>query len=1159
LSLEALEPRILLSAAQPTAWDQYLLELVNRARSDPAAEAARFGIDLNEGVAPEDTISTDPKQPLAMNLYLVDAAQGHTEWMIATDTFSHTGSGGSSPGDRMAAAGYQFVLPWGWAENIALYQEKPTVPEMTWATEHLHEMLFVDDGYPGRGHRLNILDPDLREIGTGVVAGDWDGWNAVACTEDFAYSGSDVFLTGVAYDDSVADDDFYTPGEGLSGVVVEATRQSDAAHFSTTTWAAGGYSLALPPGTYDIMASGGGLGGVVVFNGVAIADQNVKLDFTPDLEPLLTVTDDQGDANDHQVAFGDVPALAATATHTITLANTGTQDLTITSITLDDLLNFSIAWDGDGNPPATIAPGASRTATITFDPTCAGDLAASFTIESNAANDPLVVVALTGTGTASPDRFEDNDTSATATDLGLVGVADEPGLSIDTCDDADWFLFSLATPGQAGDQVALTFAHSAGNIDARLYSDPAAPPLATADSLTDNEIISLDGLPAGDYYLEVFTAGQATNSYDLLIEATDIRYVGSIAAGQNARVYVFDCDTVADVALANIAVRAGRDDRISSITLTGDQAMGGLGLLVRGASSVGSIRDSRRGAPGQVAFVAVDAPLGYLRLKSGVGGYNLNAAVLGGSAFPDDLDGDGDQTDLTALWTSGDLRSATIYGDVQADVVLPNATSLVVRGDLAGQTTVAGSIRRLYVYGDWSSDLAAQWLWYARTRGTLSADITLSGGYRGASLGTLRAGRVVGSRLDAAQGVRYVAVTDWSGGSIEAAWVGSLRTTGSRRDGLAGDFDPDLTLSGAGAARWTLRSARVAGQIGASTWDITGDIAYIRAASADQWSLTVHSQLRSLVLGQASEMTIEVAGELRNARLGDTTNSSIQADSARTLLVGHANATTLDVAGPVRYLRALEWEGGSVSAHSLRTLRVSGSRRAGLAGHFRAPLTLTGEGIAQGDYVLRYASVRGSVSDGPWDIGGAVGTLSVSGDLTTNLTALSVRSMVVRGNLEGAAVTLSQAVQDRVYALARLYVGGWLRNSAVEAAGNIGSVFVRGMDGSRLFAGVAGGDLPGEASDFSAHATIRSFTQAGVRENRTYVASYLDSDVAAWNILRCSLRQVQTDNGGGPFGLAAADIGLLTWRQDGTTYRLPQRRASDWPADTGDFTVTLVS
>src|SRR3954471_13948525 len=83
--LESLETRQLLSAAYPTALEQYVVELINRARANPAAEAGKYGIDLNEGLK-AGTISTAAKQPLALNPYLTDAARLHSQWMIDTDT-----------------------------------------------------------------------------------------------------------------------------------------------------------------------------------------------------------------------------------------------------------------------------------------------------------------------------------------------------------------------------------------------------------------------------------------------------------------------------------------------------------------------------------------------------------------------------------------------------------------------------------------------------------------------------------------------------------------------------------------------------------------------------------------------------------------------------------------------------------------------------------------------------------------------------------------------------------------------------------------------------------------------------------------------------------------------------------------------------------------
>ena len=53
-------------SAAPSAAEQYFLELINRARANPAAEAARLGISLNEGLA-GGTITASAKPPLAFN------------------------------------------------------------------------------------------------------------------------------------------------------------------------------------------------------------------------------------------------------------------------------------------------------------------------------------------------------------------------------------------------------------------------------------------------------------------------------------------------------------------------------------------------------------------------------------------------------------------------------------------------------------------------------------------------------------------------------------------------------------------------------------------------------------------------------------------------------------------------------------------------------------------------------------------------------------------------------------------------------------------------------------------------------------------------------------------------------------------------------------
>ncbi len=266
--------------AQPTAHEQYFLELVNRARANPGAEASRLGIDLNQGLA-AGTIADTAKQPLAMNQFLNDSAQAHSDWMLATDTFSHTGANGSSAGDRMKAAGYAFTGSWTWGENISIrWGGGSGVSAAT--VESFHDGLFKS-----AGHRTNILKDAFKEVGIGIGVGEYKGSNGVDATQNFARSGTAVFLTGVAFDDKDGDR-FYDPGEGLGGVDI-AAKSSAGASYQIKTWDAGGYQLALPAGDYTVTFSGGGLAAPVTKT-AKIGTANVKLDLDSDAPATPTPT-----------------------------------------------------------------------------------------------------------------------------------------------------------------------------------------------------------------------------------------------------------------------------------------------------------------------------------------------------------------------------------------------------------------------------------------------------------------------------------------------------------------------------------------------------------------------------------------------------------------------------------------------------------------------------------------------------------------------------------------------------------------------------------------------------------------------------------------------------------------------------------------------------
>lgn len=230
--------------SQPSANEQFMLELIN-------ADRAKAGA-----------------QPLAFDDALNSSAENHSRWMIGSDIFSHTGANGSTPTDRMKAAGYGFSGSWASAENIAwasLRAPTGTQDEV----QLLHTNLMNSPG-----HRANLLNATYREVGIGFETGEYQGWQAAFVTENFARTGSGSLLTGVAYNDRDGDTS-YDSGEGLAGVSVQAVSSSGQT-YTATTMSAGGYDLALPGGTYAVTFSGTGIAATT--KQVAIGANNVKLD-----------------------------------------------------------------------------------------------------------------------------------------------------------------------------------------------------------------------------------------------------------------------------------------------------------------------------------------------------------------------------------------------------------------------------------------------------------------------------------------------------------------------------------------------------------------------------------------------------------------------------------------------------------------------------------------------------------------------------------------------------------------------------------------------------------------------------------------------------------------------------------------------------------------
>lgn len=277
---------------QPTEAEQYLLQVLNRARANGTTEMVRLGNagNVNEGspkVGPDSWTNQNTVPPLAWNTALASAAQSHAnnlqsaDWYFKGSTYggnphspnSLFPAGASISSGRISAAGFSNTYsgcrvssPNGYApgpECITFYLSSPSNGWSNAETLALmntaHEGLFEDFSVAGRGHRNSMMYEWHNEVGFGTaLATDLQSpstlWDSIYLVQNFGQSStsSNSFITGMVYTD-LDNNQFYTPynGEPIAGLTVQA-RQAGNIIDSTAAFETGGYSLRLAAGTYEI-------------------------------------------------------------------------------------------------------------------------------------------------------------------------------------------------------------------------------------------------------------------------------------------------------------------------------------------------------------------------------------------------------------------------------------------------------------------------------------------------------------------------------------------------------------------------------------------------------------------------------------------------------------------------------------------------------------------------------------------------------------------------------------------------------------------------------------------------------------------------------------------------------------------------------------------
>jgi hypothetical protein len=394
------------------------------------------------------------------------------------------------------------------------------------------------------------------------------------------------------------------------------------------------------------------------------------------------------------------------------------------------------------------------------------------------------------------------------------------------------------------------------------------------------------------------------------------------------------------------------------------------------------------------------------------------------------------------------------------------------------------------------------------------------------------------------------------------------RTAGSYTDDLGHKVVLRIAGPGTGVATFvngnlTPDSIALTGTTASSTFTITvtGGVTHIGTVTVSG-SLGHLSASKTLLEGD-----LAVAGTLGTVILAGANGGhtlSVGAGSRVTSLNVGAVADLSIVSTPaIGQLIATSWavNGGSdtITAPAITGLTVAGA--------FAPSLNLTAAGND-----LSSATIRGTVTGGPWTLAGSAGSLttgavdaswfgSVMGAMTSlnvhgsfagNLTAASIGNLTVGGDMTGTVRLTAGSAHD----LRVLSVGGQINGGQILAAGSIGSVTAAALSGANIFAGVNGSvtALPASLSDFAQASTITSVVVSG----RNHLFAVQGSNVAAESLGTVRFGVVNTDNAGLPFGLAAHSLGSYTRTINGKILTWTHRMDTSLLAAAGDAVVRLV-
>tara|TARA_Y100000589_G_scaffold175856_2_gene166885 strand:- start:134 stop:4666 length:4533 start_codon:yes stop_codon:yes gene_type:complete len=653
---------------------------------------------------------------------------------------------------------------------------------------------------------------------------------------------------------------------------------------------------------------------------------------------------------------------------TFTVTNTGSAALTLSGLTATG--DFEIVND----LPASIAANSSATFTVEMDTSSIGDKSGSITFNSNDADESPYTVLLEGTVTAAPvpqevkvtySGGEITDGQGTAIDFGDLDYGDsEPEITFTVSNIGDKKLTTSGLNVGSGFSIVegLDQSINAGESDTftiRMLTNAAGEKNASIKFYSNDE-------DEATFNFDITGSVEApANGIDLSVAWADDAD-SYFTPGKKSKVLV-DVTNNGIIAMADsVTINVYGN---TSNTLDGDEIL--LGTVTKTlnlkpdqtkTNRVTIELDSSIPADDYYLFAVVDPDNAIAEANE-----NNNSAVTSATTEVawkfGDL-GDGKKTQLKLTDDDGTLIRFSLSGKGIGEVVANNdgTWSVFITGTTSSSKVAingrGGDDRvtlRDVIIGDPNDDSDNTGLaQFAGKRLDLDGGVfTATGAVQKLVLGDvtdttmtfdgnygrgtdLTLGQLTDVTINADTGFNKLTIINWTDSdvtedAINARWINKLSVKGSKGNGVSGNFDTNLTLTGEGAGRYTLDTISVKGEVNGRTWDINGNI---KAMKVDSFV----------------DSDIDIDGHTAKLSIGHMLGGSLTVKSVDKL------ATTI-----AKY--------------------VDGS-----TGDFTADLNITGNKSSK--FSVKTLSIKGDVENANWDVAGKIGALVVKGNtdgLTLNV------------------------------------------------------------------------------------------------------------------------------------------------------------------------------